>query len=193
MKKWFGYGGIAASVILVAFGTGAIAIGINGFNEVRDEIAAQKITATDDAAEITDGRLQPGQAIKTGADARAFADIMEFHALESTKGQYYAEMGRFLTPSGEQTSDEALAAKTPDGRPVENGLRNLWVTETALTTALNTAFFAERVAVFSIVMGLALLLTGIGFLVLTLGGALGWVALPNRAKTKKLGTASAAT
>jgi hypothetical protein len=193
MKKWFGYGGIAASVILVAFGAGAIAIGINGFNEVRDEIAAQKITATDDAAEITNGRIQPGQAIKTGADARAFADVMEFHTLESTKGQHYSEMGRFLTPSGEQTSDEALAAKTPDGRPVENGLRNLWVTETALTTALNTAFFAERVAVFSIVMGVALLLTGIGFLVLTLGGALGWVALPKRTKTKKLDTASAAT
>ena len=67
------------------------------------------------------------------------------------------------------------------------------MTETALTTALNTAFFAERVAVFSIVMGVALLLTGIGFLVLTLGGALGWVALPKRAKTEKLDTASAAT
>jgi hypothetical protein len=193
MKKWFGYGGIAASVILVVFGAGAIAIGASGFNDVRDEIAAQKITATDDAAELTDGRLQPGQAIKTGSDARAFADVMEHHALDSTKGQRYAEMERFLTPSGEQTSDEALAAKTPDGRPVENGLRNLWVTETALTTALNTAFFAERVAVFSIVMGVALLLTGIGFLVLTLGGALGWVALPKRAATKKLDTASAAT
>ena len=42
-----------------------------------------------------------------------------------------------------------------------------------------------------IVMGIALLLTGIGFLVLTLGGALGWVAKPSRAKS--LDTASAAT
>jgi hypothetical protein len=190
MKKLFAYGGIAASVILVAFGAGAIAIGINGYNEVRDEIAAQQITATPDAKELTDGKLLPGQAIKTGADAKAFADIMEHHALESTEGQRYAEMGRFLTPSGEQTSDEALAAKTPDGRPVENGLRNLWVTETALTTALNTAFFAERVALFSIVMGVALLLTGIGFFVLTLGGALGYVAVP---KLGKVSTASAAT
>jgi hypothetical protein len=191
MRKWFAYGGIAASVILVAFGAGAIAVGVNGYNEVRDEIAAQNITATDDAAELTDGALQPGQAIKTGADARAFADVMEHHTLESTEGKRYAEMGRFLTPSGADTSDEALAAKTEDGRPVENGLRNMWVTETALTTALNTAFFAERVAVFSIVMGIALLLTGIGFLVLTLGGALGWVTLPSR--SKKLNTASAAT
>jgi len=191
MKKWFAYGGIAASVILVAFGAGAIAIGINGFNTVRDEIAAQNIVAGDDAAELTNGDLQPGDKITTGAEARAFADIMEYHTLEATEGEYYAEMGRFLTPSGEPTSDEAKAAKTTEGQPVENGLRNMWVTETALTTALNTSFFAERVAVFSIVMGVALLLTGIGFFVLTLGGALGYVALPKL--SKKVSPASAAT
>jgi hypothetical protein len=191
MRKWFAYGGIAASVILIAFGAGAIGIGITGFNDVRDEIAAQKIVAGDDAAELTNGALQPGDEIKTGAQARAFADIMEHHTLDATEGKRYAEMGRFVTPEGKDTSDEAFAAKTPEGRPVENGLRNMWVTETALTTALNTAFFAERVAVFSIVMGVALLLTGIGFFVLTLGGALGFVALPKLGR--KVNTASAAT
>jgi hypothetical protein len=175
----------------VAFGAGAIAIGINGFNTVRDEISAQNIVAGDDAAELTNGQLQPGEKITTGAEARAFADIMEHHTLAATEGKRYADMGRFLTPDGKDTSDEALAAKTPDGQPVENGLRNMWVTETALTTALNTSFFAERVAVFSIVMGIALLLTGIGFLVLTLGGALGYVTVPKFGK--KARTASAAT
>ena len=48
----------------------------------------------------------------------------------------------------------------------------MWVTETALTTALNTSFFAERVGIFTLAIGGALLLTGIGFLVLMLGGAL---------------------
>ncbi len=191
MKKWFAYGGIAASLILVAFGAGAIGIGLQGYNDVRDEIAIQQIVAGDDAPELTNGRLGAGEEITTGAEARAFADIMEAHTLEATGGKRYAEMGRFLTPEGKDTSDEALAAKTPDGRPVENGLRNMWVTETALTTALNTSFFAERVAVFSIVTGVALLLTGIGFFVLTLGGALGFVALPKFGR--KVRTASAAT
>jgi hypothetical protein len=192
MKQVFAYGGIAASLILIAFGVGAIAIGIDGRSEVRDAIAEQNITATPDAGELTNGKLEPGQAIKTGAEAKAFADVMEHHALESTQGQRYAEMGRFLTKDGKATSDENLAAKDPKtGQPVENGLRNLWVTETALTTALNTSFFAERVAMFSIVMGAALLLTGIGFLVLTLGGALGVVTVPSR--KRKLDTASAAT
>ena len=190
-NKLFKYAGIAASIVLIAFGIGAIGIGFTGLNEVRDSIAVQNITAGDDAAELTGGDLQPGQAIKTGAEAKAFADIMEHHTLESTEGKRYAEMGRFLTEDGKDTSDEAAAAKDPEtGRPVENGLRNMWVTETALTTALNTAFFAERVAYFSIVMGVALLLTGIGFLVLTLGGALGYVAVPRRERTTEMASAA---
>ena len=81
MRKWFAYGGIAASVMLIAFGIGAIALGAWGMNEVRDQIAEQKITATPDAAEITGGELQPGQEIKTGEQASYFADSMESHAL----------------------------------------------------------------------------------------------------------------
>jgi hypothetical protein len=171
-RKLFEYGGWIAGAVLIAFGVVAIVMGVNGRNEVRDALAAQNITAGDDAAEITNGKLQPGEEITNGAEAREFAKIMEFHTLESTEGARYAEMGRFLTPSGEDTSDEAAAAKTPDGRPVENGLRNLWVTETALTTALNMSYMAEQLSLFGIVVGVALLLTGIGFLVLAIGGAL---------------------
>ena len=172
MRKLFEIGGVIAGLVLIAFGVAAIAMGVNGRSEVRDAIAEQKITATPDAPAITDGKLEPGQPITTGTEARAFADVMEFHALESTEGRRYAEMGRFLTDSGEETNDEAAAAKGPNGRPVENGLRNLWVTETALSTALNMAYMAEQMALFGIVVGVALLLSGIGFIVLALGGAL---------------------
>ena len=43
----------------------------------------------------------------------------------------------------------------------------MWINATALSTALNTAYFAEQVANFAIVMGIALLLAGLGFAVLT--------------------------
>lgn len=170
-RKIFEYGGWIAGAVLIAFGVVAIYMGVNGRSEVRDALAEQKITATDDAAEITDGALQPGEPITTGAEAKEFANIMEFHALESTEGRRYAEMGRFLTESGEETNDEAEAA-VANGRPVENGLRNLWVTETALATALNMSYMAEQLSLFGIVVGIALVLTGIGFLVLAIGGAL---------------------
>jgi hypothetical protein len=168
--------------VLVAFGIVAIVMGVNGRSEVRNALAAQQITATPDAAEITGGKLQPGQAITNGAEAKQFALVMEHHTLEATEGKRYAEMGRFLTPNGTDTSDETLAAKDENGRPVENGLRNMWVTETALTTALNMSFMAEQLSLFGIVVGIALLLTGIGFFVLAIGGALRRVE-PRSAKT----------
>jgi hypothetical protein len=168
-RKLFEWGGIAASIVLIAFGLGSIGVGIAGVNEVRDKLAEENIVGTDDSS-------IPGQKVDTGSEAKAFADVMREHALESTGGLTYAEMGRFVSadnpddPAG--TSNEEAAAKDESGEPVSNGARNVWVTETALATALNVAFFAERVAFFSIAMGIMLLLTGIGFLVLTLGGAL---------------------
>ena len=54
-------------------------------------------------------------------------------------------MGRFLDAQGKETNDEAAAAKDPKtGQPVANGARNLWVTETALATALTMAYLGER-------------------------------------------------
>jgi hypothetical protein len=168
-RKLFEWGGIAASIILIVFGVGSIGIGIAGVNEVRDKLAQENIVGTDDSS-------IPGQKVDTGGEAKAFADVMRKHALESTGGLTYADMGRYQSaakpddPAG--TSDEEAAAKDASGNPVSNGARDIWVTETALSTALNVSFFAERVAFFSIAMGITLLLTGIGFLVLTLGGAL---------------------
>jgi hypothetical protein len=160
-NKLFSYAGIAASAVLIAFAIGTIVVGVNGRATVRDNLAQEQIVGTPDSA-------IPGQKVDTGAEAKAFADVMRKHTLEATGGQTYSEMGRFLDANGKATSDEKAAAiNETTGQPVENGLRNMWVTETALTTALNTAYFAEQVALFSIVMGIGMLLSGIGFLVLT--------------------------
>jgi small-conductance mechanosensitive channel len=43
------------------------------------------------------------------------------------------------------------------------------VSKDALSTALNTSFFASSVGTFAIVMGIALVLSGIGFIVLAAG------------------------
>jgi hypothetical protein len=95
---------------------------------------------------------------------------MRIHALVATGGQVYAQMGRYLDANGKATDNQKAAAIDPKTKqPVENGLRNLWVNETALSTALNTSYFAENVALFSVVMGVALLLTGVGLGILTFG------------------------
>jgi hypothetical protein len=164
VRRLFVTGGLIASVILVVFGTASIVMGVNGRSEVRDSISREKIVGTPDMKGVAN------EKITTGAEAKLFADGMRKHAMEATGDRTYAEMGRFLDANGKETNDEAKAAKDPKtGQPVENGARNIWVTETALSTALNTSYFAEQVSLFSIVTGVAMLLTGVGFIVLTLG------------------------
>jgi hypothetical protein len=160
MNNFFRYGGIAASIILIAFGIGSIAVGANGRDQVRSDLAREQIVGTPDST-------IPGQLVNTGAKAQAFAKVMRKHTLEATNGQTYAQMGRYIDANGKPTNDEKVAAKDPKtGAPQANPARDIWVTETALTTALNTAYFAESTSTFVIVMGGALVLVGIGFLVL---------------------------
>jgi hypothetical protein len=183
MRNVFRYGGIVASIVLIALGAGAIVIGTVGRSQVGDDLAREAIVGTPDMTpaaiqrEAKDAGLKnvslptcsvAGASVDTGSEARCFAQYMRIHALEATGGQTYAQMPRYATADGNGTND-AAAALMRDGRPVDNAARNVWVTETALSTALNTSFFAQSVALFSIVMGAALLLTGIGFLLLTSG------------------------
>ena len=49
-RKLFEYGGIAASVILIAVGLGSIGLGAWGFNEVRDNLAQENIVGTPDSS-----------------------------------------------------------------------------------------------------------------------------------------------
>lgn len=111
----------------------------------------------------------PNQLVNNATKAEAFAQVMRKHTLEATGGQTYAQMARYMGKDGKPTNDQKAAAVNPkSGQPVDNPLRNLWVTETALTTALHSSYFAESVATFAMVMGVAPMLVGGGFLVLTL-------------------------
>jgi hypothetical protein len=105
------------------------------------------------------------KAVTTGARARCFAQYMRIHTLEATGGVPYSQMPRFATADGKGTNDPAKALLAKD-QPVSNPAREIWVTETALTTALNTSYMAEQTANFGIVVGAALLLTGFGFAIL---------------------------
>jgi hypothetical protein len=190
MRKLLEIGGVLAAIVLIAFGIGALWLGIDGRDTVRDTLKAEQIVGSDNmtpeaiAAEAKEAGLSSsiplptvdiaGKPIDTGERARVFASYMRIHALEATGGLTYAQMGRFATADGDPagTNDPAAAQKDEDGEPVANAARNIWVTETALATALNTSYMADKLSVFGIVVGLALLLSGIGFAILALGGAL---------------------
>jgi hypothetical protein len=197
MRRGLELGGIVAAVVLIAFGVVAIVMGANGSDTVSTELNRQNIVGTPDmtpeaiAGEAREAGLPASvglptcdvaeQAIDSGDRARCFASYMRIHALEATGGYTYSEMGRFEAKpnapkselaAGGGTDNEQLAVTDPEsGEPVENGARNTWVTETALSTALNASYMADQLSLFGIVIGIALLLTGIGFAVLVAGGA----------------------
>ena len=171
-RRFWEIGGFLAGGVLILFGIVAIFMGVSGFNTTREAIKDEGIVfgSADDPAVAQHAEQWAGEQVTTGDQARAFAKIIREHALESTGGLTYAEMGRFISaedpddPAG--TSDEEAALKDEEGNPVSNSARSTWVTATALTTALNVSYMAERLAVFGMVVGVALLLTGIGLVVL---------------------------
>jgi hypothetical protein len=188
MRKVFELGGLVAALVLVAFGATAIVMGLNGRTTVRDSLKAEQIVGSPDmspagiTAEAAKAHLSlkgvavptldvANKAITTGDRAHAFAGYMRIHALEASGGLPYSQMPRFATADGKGTNDDTLALQS-GGRPVDNAARNVWVTETALSTALNASYMAEKTALFGLVVGIALLLSGIGFAVLAIGGAL---------------------
>jgi hypothetical protein len=179
-------GGFISGAVLIVFGAVALYLGVDGYQTVRDELDKEFIVGGSDMSpdEIQAGAQEANlpatielpscdvvdEEINTGSEARCFAQYMRIHALEGTGGLSYAQMGRFQSaenpddPAG--TSDEEAAAKDEEGQPISNSQRNTWINETALATALNVAYMAEQISIFGIVVGIALILTGIGLVIL---------------------------
>jgi len=167
-------GGYISGGILIVLGLVVIVLGVWGFSFTRDHIEREGITfgpATDPAVQ-EHAEQWAGEPVDTGRKALAQAEIMREHTLSGSGGLTYAQMGRYQSaenpsdPAG--TNDEAAAAKDENGEPISNSARDTWVTETALATALDMGFMSEMLSIFSIIVGIALLLTGIGLVILAL-------------------------
>ena len=197
--RLFRIGGIVSGAVLIAFGVGTIVLAIYGHHTVKTELERQKITGTPDMspsaikAEADKAGLKnvdlpscdvAGKAIDTGPRARCFAQYMNIHALEATGGFVYSEMGRYtakpdapkseLAPGGGTDNPQYAEVDPKTNQPVSNNARDIWVSETGLSTALNVSYMASALSLFSLVVGIALVLGGVGFIVLALA------ALPSR-------------
>jgi len=199
MRKALEIGGFVSAAVLIVFGVVAISMGINGRDTVNKNLSNEYIVGTPDmtpsaikaeaqksgvASAVKQWPTQSvaNQKIDTGAKARIMAEYMHIHALEATGGYTYAQMGIYQAKPGTPKSQLAVGGGTDNTtyaaidpttkQPIQNGPRQVWVSETALTTALNMSYMADQLGLFGIVVGIALLLTGIGFAILAIGGAL---------------------
>ena len=188
MPKLFSIGGYAAAAVIIVLGVALLVVGAVGRSYVQDQLGKEGIVGTPDMtpsqtnAAIKEAGLTnvsapsctvAGEQVDTGKEAKCFADYMRIHTLEATGGKTYAQMPRYATADGKGTNDAAQALKGPGGAPQDNAARNIWVTETSLTNALYTSYFAENVSLFAMIVGIALLLVGIGFVVLVVFGRRG--------------------
>jgi hypothetical protein len=185
MRRWLQYGGFAAGIVLIIFGAVAIGMGVNGRSTVRDNLRQEQIVGSADmtpagiAAEAKAAGLAnvslptcsvAGTLVTNGSQARCFASYMRIHGLEASGGQTYSQMARYASADGKGTNDKAAATKGANGQPLDNPARAVWISETAFSTALNVSYMADQLALFGIVVGIALLLSGIGFIVLAAFG-----------------------
>jgi hypothetical protein len=188
MRKAFEIGGMVAALVLIVFGVAAIVMGADGRSTVQSSLKQEQIIGTPDMtptaikAEAKQAGLPSTVGLPTcsvanvkvsdGSSARCFASYMRIHALEATGGLVYSQMPRYASADGKGTNDVAKATKGLHGQPLDNPARTVWINETALSTALNASYMADQISLFGIVVGVALLLTGIGFGILAIGGAL---------------------
>ena len=157
MRKLFQYGGIAASIVLIAFGIGAVYMGIDGRSQVRSDLAREQIVGTEDST-------IPGQKVDTGSEAQAFAGSCASTRSRPPAARPTPRWAASSDANGKPTNDEKLAAINPADRQAgrERPAQHVGQRDRAHHRAQHRLLRRE-VATFAIVMGIALLLTGIGF------------------------------
>jgi hypothetical protein len=178
-------GGLVAAAVLAIFGVAAVVQGLDGRATVRDALGLEKVVGEHHMtpaaiAKMTSGAglhdvalptcSVAGKPIDNGTDARCFAEYMRVDALTGTHGATYAQMPRFATKDNKGTNDATAALTYPNGEPMNNPARQVWVTETALSTALNTSYMAEQISLFGIAVGAAFLLVAMAIAGVALSG-----------------------
>ena len=175
IRKLFPIALILLGVVFLGAGTYTVLRGFDAKDMVKSELLAQNITTPEDAS-------IPNARVASIATARSMAEIIDHHALDSTGGLTYSEMGRFAVESGDPagTNVEAEAATDATGKPLPNGLRNTAFQASALRTSLYSSIMAFEVA--NLVVGLGLMILVLGIAVGGLGVALAGLAIPTVAR-----------
>ena len=120
------------AILLYLSGIVLVVAGAFTWYTVSDQLAAEKITVSDDAS------CQAGQSVNGPLEAYCQAEIINHHALEATGGKTYAELDR------------------------EDPLRATAQSASFLRASLFTSVVAFGVAAFAVGMGVLSLLIGLG-------------------------------
>ena len=146
------------SIVIIIAGVMMIGGGLWGVMFVFQNVTREKITTPDDAS-------IPGVLVHGPLTLKAQTDIIREHTLKMTSDKTFAEMPRQI-PKLDASGSAVLGA---DGKPamVANTARDIWITATTLTTALNLAIISYAFFGLVFLLGVILVLIGISFRALT--------------------------
>jgi hypothetical protein len=134
VRHWIWIAPLVLGVVFVTGGVYMISEGQSAKNEVRDAIVAENIITPEDAS-------IPNVQVNSSATAKAQADVIEKHYLESTGGKTYAELDR------------------------DDPARETAFTAANLRTSLNLAVMGFEISDLVIGMGVFMVVIGASFVV----------------------------
>lgn len=143
-----------SSWIAIVTGVILIAGGVWGITFTYKNIAQENIVTPADAT-------IPEKPVRGPLTLRAQAEIIRKHTLKTTGNMTFAEMPRQI-PKLDESGQPVVDA---DGKPVmaQNTARDIWITATTLTTALNLGLLTYAFSGFVILLGLISVWTGVVF------------------------------
>ena len=115
-RRIFEWGGLAAGIVLIAFGIGAIAMGVDGRSTVRDSLKQEQVffgEATDPAV-AEHASKWAGEQVTTGDQARAFALVMREHGGEIDVRQEIAVVDEDRTRAAEPGASSPERTRGPE-------------------------------------------------------------------------------
>ncbi|HLG11501.1 MAG TPA: aromatic ring-opening dioxygenase LigA [Dehalococcoidia bacterium] len=152
ITKWAWVGAIAFGFVLMASGGFMMYEGRTAHNEVRDTLADERIITSEDAG-------IPLAEVDSAAEAKAQADVIRVHILETTGGKTYAELDR---------SDPNRAT---------------YLNSVTLRTALMESYLAFKVSDLVVGMGAIVVLLGLSHV--ALGAFLGLLVFKSEAQASE--------
>jgi hypothetical protein len=149
---------MVSSVLAFSVGIILLVAGLWAIVFTYQNVAREKIVTTEDAS-------IPNAPVRDPFTLKAQADVIRKHTLKVTEGKTYAEMPQQVAKL--DASGSAVLDK--DGKPVmvPNAARNIWVTATTLTTALNLGIITYLFSVLVILLGFVSIWTGVVFAALS--------------------------
>ena len=145
---------IISSILAVLVGVIMVIGGAWGVMFTYQNVAGEKIVTTEDAS-------IPNKPVRDPMTLKAQADVIRKHVLNTTNGKTYAEMPQQVA----KLDASGSAILGTDGKPemIPNAARNIWITATTLTTALNLGIIAYLISGLTILFGLSSIWIGVVF------------------------------